>query len=103
MPIPEFVEKWGHLVAGNPVPFLALALIVAAMTWWFAHAHFSGQIAVLRAHKSFLESKLDGLSQPSPQAGTFSLTQEQYGKIVEYLSKFTLAAAEQRQRIVTVA
>lgn len=88
MPIPDFVDRWGHLVAENPVPFLALTLIVAAATWWFANARFSGQIDALKAHNSFLDTKLSHLSVANPAPLKPALTVDQYGQIIGHLREY---------------
>jgi hypothetical protein len=84
--LPEFVEKWGHLMAQNPAAFITLGFLAIMGTWLFAKLIYSGQIAILKEHVSLLERQVNHV--PEGKIGTKpSLTADQYGQIVRYLKE----------------
>jgi hypothetical protein len=55
----EFFEKNWQLIAANPLPFVALAVVVTGFVWSTASLYFSGQIATARAQAELAEKQRD--------------------------------------------
>jgi hypothetical protein len=55
----EFLEKNLALVAANPLPFLALVVIVAGSMWTVASIYYSGQIATAKGEAALAEKQRD--------------------------------------------
>jgi hypothetical protein len=55
----EFLEKNLALVAANPLPFLALVVIVAGSMWTVASIYYSGQIATAKGEATLAEKQRD--------------------------------------------
>lgn len=55
----EFLEKNWQLIAANPLPFGALAVLVGGFIWTIASLYFSGQIATARGQAELAEKQRD--------------------------------------------
>jgi hypothetical protein len=55
----EFLEKNLALVTANPLPFLALVVIVAGSMWTVASIYYSGQIATAKGEATLAEKQRD--------------------------------------------
>lgn len=80
MPIPDFLQIWGHLLYENPTAFVVLAVIVFGLTWKVFSVVSAGENAALKARITELGDQLKQVSQAKP-----SLTEKQYGEIVRTL------------------
>jgi hypothetical protein len=97
MGIPDFLEKWGHLVWQNPIAFILFAGIVGAATWRTCRGRYLERIAVLNDRIAALKESSNNKAAISP-----SLSQDQRGQIVRCLRQY-VARTEDGKGVRTVS
>ncbi|GAA0004402.1 hypothetical protein [Bradyrhizobium diazoefficiens] len=55
----DFLEKNWALIAANPIPFIAAAILVGGFVWAYASIHFSSQIANAKGQAELAEKQRD--------------------------------------------
>lgn len=55
----DFLERNWALIAANPIPFIALTVLVGAFIWTVASLYYSGQIATAKGEASLAEKQRD--------------------------------------------
>jgi len=84
MPIIDFLDKWGKLVAQNPIVFICFFLVIAGLTWKVTSFAYAGRIDTLKEKLSFLETRLSAVLSGSTNDKP-GLSQDQYGYLVRHI------------------
>jgi hypothetical protein len=105
------LEREAYMIEGAPIIFGFTILLITGLLWWLMETRIYGprlkaRDELIQLYKQKLDfasaSASDGLNAQHGISRPFSLTQEQYAKVVASLSKFTLCPDQSEQRGVTV-